>query len=646
MEHLPPQIIPLMIGTAGHVDHGKTSLVKNLTGHETDRHPEERERGMSIDFGIAPFVLSDGRVAGIIDVPGHEDFIRNMVAGASSIDVLMLVVAADDSVMPQTVEHLRIVQLLGMAKLLVVVTKSDLVSPDILGVVKEELRELILRAGFPDAPILTVSNITQEGIAEVRQTLERFVDVPPRDEGRRAFRMDIRSVFSMKGHGTVLTGVPRAGSLRAGEEVEILPLGTKATVRSIQNYRRQTDQTAAHVSSAINLRDVDASTIHRGMTLAKSGVYRSVETAIALFKNDSFEPIAKRAKFRFASGTSTVNVSARLIAHEELAPGATGFMHIRLEPGLVLAAGDRYILRPTAAGPTIGGGMVLAVDTGRMRRISDDLLERLDAAHEAAESGDYFMSQLYAGPRAVFRNVELLRLTQCLEADATLMLKERIREGKLTDLGGNCSIITSRIGEVGRALTKAVGRYHLLNRYAWGMKPAYVTELLGIEPGAFDTLFGLLKADTELVQKHSRLALSSFQPQVDGAQIKQRELVLDAITKAGITSIARGSLLDQTKLTEKDLRHITKLLADEDLIVVLQNNYLLRTLYESTRQQLLQLFTEQPLIEINDFRARTQTSRNVAALILDSFDAEGMTKRTEAGRTLVQKRRPGEAKRP
>jgi len=629
-------ILPFMIGTAGHVDHGKTSLVRNLSGFDTDRHPEERNRGMSIDFGVAPFSLPSGRLVGIIDVPGHEDFIRNMVAGASSIDLLMLVVAADDSVMPQTKEHLRILKLLGVSKLIAVITKTDLVSEEILPLVREEVQKLAGEHGFGEIRVFPVSNSSKAGIEELRAALDE-ISIPKREEDlERAFRMDVRAVFSMKGHGTVITGVPKSGVIHSGDTLELLPPKQQSIVRGIQTYRQESSSAQAHVSSAINLRDLDASLAHRGMTLCAKGVYNSVQHALGQVKNDSSNlSIRKRAKFRLHAGTAAVTVSMRVIDRDEIPPGGEAYAHFRFEQPLVLATGDRFLLRGIGSESTYGGGRILGVNTGRPRRLSDEFFERLVQASEALQTSDFFSSQLYVGERIVFQDSEILLQTQCLEALAQRQLKDKTAAKLIAPIGTAAWLFLPRLNELVMRLKKALTKYHLLNPHAWGMKPNYVAELLQIPVGSFDQLFQYLGKSKELQLKHGRLALNTFQPQISARELQLREGALDAITKAGNQSLAKGNLLEALPMSSVEQRTVVKLLTEENLIVVLGNNFLLRSVYDDCREMLLDLFRAQKVVDLAAFREKSGTSRNVAALILDSFDAEGLTKRTEAGRVLL-----------
>lgn len=414
-----PLIVPVMVGTAGHVDHGKTALVKLLTGCDTDTLPEEKKRGLSIDLGFAPFLLQGARMVGIIDVPGHEDFIRNMVAGASSIDVLILIVAADDGIMPQTIEHLKIVSLLRTPQVMAVITKIDLVSVDRQEEIKEKVQYFLAEHGFPDAPVILESNKTGDGIATVRKTINQLVESVKRPIQERAFRMDVERVFSVQGHGTVVTGIPSSGRCAIGDALELFPGPKRTACRAIQKYNRISEETQAHVCSAINVSNIKVTDVERGMTLAAPGVYRQASWALLSVRNVHDSIAMKRnQQLRFCSGTSTRVVSGLLIGSSSLGPGEQGFMHIRILDPMVLAAGDKFILRSLSPSATIAGGVVLTVNSDSRKKKSSFKTESLEAARTAAENNDAFLSELIAGNLLVISQRDVLFMAQCREEQA------------------------------------------------------------------------------------------------------------------------------------------------------------------------------------------------------------------------------------
>jgi selenocysteine-specific elongation factor len=634
-----PEILAIMLGTAGHVDHGKTALVRHLTGVNTDRHKEEQARGMSIDFGVAPLLLPGGRLVGIIDVPGHEDFIRNMVSGAASIDVLMLIVAADDAVMPQTIEHMQIVSLLGLAQVMVVITKIDLVDADLLELVKEDVAKFMAQTGFPEAPMLCVSNETGEGIEQVKNALTQLLATVKREPDRRAFRMYARDVFSIKGYGTVITGVPCSGSIKAGDNLELLPARKLTGLRAVQTYKHETDSTQAHVSAALNLRDLQPDEVSRGMVLAEPGVFGPSRSALAWIRNTSgVKPLKQRSKLKFHVGTAAVVANVRLINVPELAPGAAGFAAFHFEQPLVFAAGDKFVLRVLSPADTIGGGIILSINAGRLRRKTPLLEARLNKALERARQGDVLGSELYAGSSALVKDDQLSRLAQTDKARAHVLITEKQAAGEMIKLSEGKWLIAKRGSEISKQLKKLLARYHGENKYAWGMKPAYVAELLGLPVGAMDKLSQILFCDGEIVTKHGYLALKSFSPEINEREMKLREAVVVRVTQAGAGSVARGDLQAELSMSNAEVKLITKLLVDEGIVCVLGNNYMLRTIVEECRTKLFELFAQNPVVELGPFREKTGLSRNIAVIVLEHFDSEGLTRRQGNGRILAHRK--------
>lgn len=635
----PPMILHAIVGTAGHVDHGKTSLVRLLTGCETDRLPEEKARGMSIDLGFAPCLLHGRRVVGIVDVPGHRDFIRNMVAGASSIDVLLLVVAADDGVMPQTDEHMRIVNLLRTPQVMVALTKIDMVSPEMAELARQDVAAFLARAGYPDAPIIPVSNKTGQGIGEIRDTIDVLVEqVRTRTPDLRAFRMNVERVFSVKGYGTVATGIPVSGRAALGEKLELLPAGHELTVRTVQSYKLDSDAAVANCCCAINVRDIDAQLVMRGMTLADQGIYRSTRELIVHLVNSCEDQILKRRfEATLHSGTSAITASIKFLQAEMLAPGEEGFAHVILDEPLTIAAADRFILRQASPGTTLGGGTVLSVREQRLRR-HEEVSQRLSLSLQFARIGDYLMADMLAGPGAIASASEALRLTQCPPETAQARLAAAVVAGHLTDLAG-AYLVTSRISEIAERLHATLARYHQANPYAWGMTANHVCEELSLQPKAFAALAPLL-VPFGMVVKHGRLALESFKPPISERLMQLRDTLLHAIKEAGVLGPARGDLMKQHGIVEADMKLLTKLLLGDGSVLLIDGNFILREVFDQSRATLIGLFDGREVVDISAFREAIGGTRKMAVAMLDAFDVEGVTRRVSAGRVLLSPRQP------
>jgi selenocysteine-specific elongation factor len=357
----------VIVGTAGHIDHGKTALVRALTGIDTDRLKEEKERGISIDLGFAHLELAQDLRLGLVDVPGHERFIKNMLAGAGGIDLVLFVIAAEESIKPQTREHFDICRLLNIPKGIVVLTKADLVDADILELVRLEVDEFVRGSFLENAPVVAVSSTTGQGIAELRAELEKLAAAAAAKDASRYFRLPIDRSFSMRGFGAVITGTLISGSVRSEQEVEVLPGGGRVRVRGIQVHGEAVQRAAAGQRTALNIAGVDAGEIRRGMMLAEAGRFRSTTSIDCSFELlPGAKPLKHRAPIHFHAHTAEVEAEIRGIGTTEaIKPGSRRYVRIVLREPLLLLPGDRFIVRMFSPVVTIGGGVVLDIAAPR-----------------------------------------------------------------------------------------------------------------------------------------------------------------------------------------------------------------------------------------------------------------------------------------
>src|SRR5215469_315310 len=368
----------VVAGTAGHIDHGKTALVKALTGIDADRLEEEKRRGITIDLGFAHLDLSSGLRIGFVDVPGHERFVKNMLAGVGGIDLALFVVAADESIKPQTREHFDICRLLEIPRGVVVLTKSDLADADMLGLVKLEVEELTAGSFLAGAPIVPVSSTTGAGIAALRAELERVArSVPARDSSGH-FRLPIDRVFSVKGFGTVVTGTLISGAVEKEQEVEVFPSSQRVRVRGVEVHGSQAARAAAGQRTALNLAGIEPADLKRGDVLAAPGIFRAVsqfDCRLQLLL--SAKPLKHRAPVHFHSGTAEIEAEVRLFGAASIKPGQTAYARIVLRDPALLLPGDRFIIRMFSPVVTIGGGAVVDIGERRYRR-DENPAARLD----------------------------------------------------------------------------------------------------------------------------------------------------------------------------------------------------------------------------------------------------------------------------
>ncbi len=376
----------VIVGTAGHIDHGKTSLVRQLTGIDTDRLPEERARGISIDLGFAHFDSQDVHF-GIVDVPGHERFVKNMVAGATGVDVALLVVAADDGVMPQTREHLEIMDLLGIAAGVVAITKIDLVAADFVELVEAEVQEHLRGTFLENALVVPISSLTGAGIDRLKEALVEVARGRELSTRAELFRMPIDRVFSVPGHGTVVTGSVIGGEVRAGDTLELLPEQVSVRVRGVQSHSQSVDQSGARRRTAVNLAGIKADEVHRGQELAAPGFLHPSQRLLVKVRCLASSPVALRDRMRLGLHLGTGETAVRLVLkNRTIEPGETGFAELRVAAPVVAAWGQRFILRRQSPPLTLAGGFVLDPALDRRIRIPDLAAwgAPLDAADEEA----------------------------------------------------------------------------------------------------------------------------------------------------------------------------------------------------------------------------------------------------------------------
>lgn len=628
---------PAMIGTAGHVDHGKTSLVKILTGCDTDKLKEEKERGLSINLGFAPCALSGERMVGIVDVPGHIDFIRNMVSGASSIDILILVVAADDGIMPQTVEHLQIIKMLSSPKLMVALTKIDLVDEEMVELAKEEITDFLSEMGFPDVPVMPVSNIKLDGVSAVKNKIEEMVDDLDGKHDQRLFRMNIQKHFSVKGMGTVATGIPISGELNIDDPLVLLPDMKDTTVRALQNYKLDTDHTASKICCAVNIRDINEEELERGMSLIAPGAYKSEESAIVTVQNISKKYTIKHNNtLRFHCGTFESKVKISIIGSNSIKPMCNGYAKLLFDKPIVLAAGDRFVIRETTPSMTVGGGRVLLPGSFRFKRSSEEFAQRLTKAEEYLDNEDFLSAQLIISEKPYFSKDEIIAFS-CLGMGKTDdLIQAKLKDGFLSDLTGDCFLVTKRLPELFVKVSKILKKYHSSHKYSWGIDSSALANMLDLKKKSAAVLIKeIVKNSPEFQFTHGRLSLKSFSPAITEKQIKQKDAILDIIREAGFEATAKGTVVNELNIAEKEFRLLSNILIEEDEIVVMGKYYISKECFEQCELKLRELATEKGVIELKDYRDLINTGRNITVIILEKFDSLGITKRFPEGRKLI-----------
>ncbi len=636
-------IQPIVIGTAGHIDHGKSTLVKALTGTDPDRWQEEKDRGMTIDLGFARMDLPDGRRVGIVDVPGHERFIRNMVAGASGIDLVMLVVAADDGVMPQTREHLAIMQMLGVAHGFVALTKIDLVEEDMVALAEEDVREAVEGTFLEGAPILRVSAITGEGL-EALQTLlcEMAAQAEPRSaEG--VFRMPIQRVFSARGFGTILTGIPVSGTVAVGETLEVLPSGQKGKVRGIQAYHEPTDRARAGHSTALNLADVDHHRVARGDVVATSGFFKPVKmvgarlTALASLDR----PITNRMAVRVHTGTADSRGEIVLLDVDEIGPGASGLVQFRMDEPLVCAAGDAFVVRLASPALTLGGGVILEESRYRLKRFKGFVIDELERQARSLGSAEALLEAQLA--RATGRWVALEALAVELKRDKreTRELLEQLRaKEKALSPGPGERWIHVEAFEVSLAEAQdAISGWLAENPLRQVVDVREVRSRTDFEPAFLSVVLEELERRGELRLEPGGLIRPAGRAiELDEETAALRTAVLARVCEARFQPPSKAELAESLGCAPDVLGKIFELLVDETLITRVGGDlFLARESLDEARAAIVANCTEHGQLEIPALRDRLGTTRKYLIPLLEHFDAEGLTLRQRGNRVLKRR---------
>ncbi len=558
-------IFNVVIGTAGHIDHGKSSLVKRLTGIDPDRLPQEKERGLTIDLGFAPLVLKTGLRVGLIDVPGHEKLVKNMVAGATGIDLVILVVAADDGVMPQTEEHVAIMDLLDIRHGIVAITKIDMVEEDLRELVREDIKESLKDTFLRDAPIQELSSITGEGIDEFLQLLhDQLSEVRPRDESG-VFRMPIQRVFSSKGFGTVVTGVPVRGQAEIGATLEVVPLGQTGRVRGIQAYMESTDLARAGHSSAINLTDIDYRHVHRGMVLTEPGYFHGAAMfeASLHYLSSNRRPLLHQAPVRIHVGTAEGLGRVYLLEKKVVEPGEQTFAQFRLDEPIVVAPGDRYVVRSYSPAFTIGGGEILDQSRWRLKTGKDYVITQLRERAEAVGDTDLLvMNTLSRAGFEALTGKELSRRAGLSTEEMKERIESLVEAGHLRSASRAGSYLSLERLDAAKVQTLRVAReFFESHPRRRTLDKLQLKRSLSAGDVFFQDLLVCLSEEGALEESSGgRLKFRDYGPHLSEADQEIREQTLAAIREAAFTPPAPAELAEQHGWSEQVTSDITALL--------------------------------------------------------------------------------------
>ncbi len=612
----------IILGTAGHIDHGKSALVKALTGVDPDRLKEEKERGITIDLGFADIHYPDGLTVGIVDVPGHERLVRNMLAGVGGIDIVLMVIAADEGVMPQSREHLAICSLLNIKSGIVVVTKTDLVEEEWLELVNDEIREFVRGTFLEGAGIVNVSSKTGENIDLLREEIHRLARrVRPKPTGG-LFRLPIDRVFSLKGFGTVVTGTALSGMIALDSQVQVLPADIRSKVRGLQSHGKPIEKAYAGQRVALNLQGVQKEELKRGAVVVEPDRFRptqAVEAELALLKD---APVLKnKARVHFHLSTSEVIGRVILYDRGELSPGESSFCQIRLEEAVVAVSGDRFIIRRFSPVVTIGGGVIL--DSQARKRRKKEGLDDLRVYRDGALGEKIATKVRKSGVRGMTHHL-LQGWINADTADIDRAIERLKEEGLLVQFEDR--LIHRDIFEgLRERIADTLRRFHENNPLKPGMSKEVLRSLFGIEQRTFQ---GILSIMGEVVVEKDTVRLADFTVAVTDRYRKIKREVLELLRREGFQPPGKEDLAEYFSLQLKEMEDILKLMAQEGSITRITDSfYLLAEDYERMLKLLREYYSGKESMSVGEFRDLLGTTRKYALPFLEHLDSNKITLR-------------------
>jgi len=636
---MPDQPKSVIVGTAGHIDHGKSSLVEALTGTHPDRLEEEKRRGITIDLGFA-FLEEAGVRFGFVDVPGHERFVTNMLAGAAGVDLVLLVIAADESIKPQTREHFDICRLLGVKRGIVVLTKSDLVDADTAGLVRLEVEDYLRGSFLEGAPIVPVSTRTRAGLLELKDALLAATQQISGKNASRYFRLPIDRAFAIKGFGAVVTGTLISGSVGPDDEVQLFPGGEFLRVRGVQSGGKTVDRAQAGQRTAVNLAGIEHTALRRGMTLATPGKFRVTRRIDALLELlPSARKLKQRTRVHFHSGTSETVSEAFLHSSKELAPGQSAFVQLRFQHDLLVLAGDRFIVRQFSPVTTIGGGVVLdplarrptVRDTGRVTFL--ETLERGDRPEVLAAMID----------RAVLGLTleEVAARTGWAADEISATVKHLLTTGRVKVLSAEPLVLLTKksFDDVQQKITTRVEKFHKENPLLPGISREGLRSSLGkrVRPEAFRAALDDLLAQKKLDAQGEIVKRAGATISLDPEEARAKEEIEKAFATAGLAVPSVREVLSKLPVDPRRAEKILQILLRDKVLVRVTPDLIFHRDALAQLRDRLSVFkkTKGERISVPVFKELTGITRKYAIPLLEYLDRERVTRRAGDERVIL-----------
>jgi|WetSurMetagenome_2_1015567.scaffolds.fasta_scaffold00063_28 selenocysteine-specific elongation factor len=623
---IPDRMTGVILGTAGHIDHGKSALVKALTGADPDRLKEEKERGITIDLGFANLSFPEKNlVVGIVDVPGHERLIKNMLAGAGGIDILLMVVAADEGIMPQSREHLAICNLLKIKNGIVVITKTDLVDSDWLQLVTEDVKGFVKGTFLEGADIIAVSSKTGHNLDLLKQKICDLAAAVTPKPVKGIFRLPVDRVFTQKGFGTVVTGTAISGAINVEDAVEILPSGIKSRVRGLQTHGRSVAQAYAGQRIGLNLQGVERELLKRGDVVVMPDRFTPTNAVDARLEMlDGAPTVKSRSRVHFYCGTSESLARIIIYGADEVRAGESCFCQFRLEDPVVSLSGDRYIIRRFSPLETMGGGAIL--DPHPVKRKRKMGLEDLEL-FERGSLPDRIEALVR---RAGFRGYGILQIEGWFSSELPEI------EAAIDRLAGRGILTRNRgrlfhrdvIADLGRKLKDILKKYHSANPLKTGMPKEELRACIMSEAGEGDAIFDLVAGMADIVFEKDAVRLKAFTVSLSVSGEGVRDRIIAALEKAGFQPPVKAELALELRISEKETDDMLKLLAGEGALVRINDSmYITRSRHEKMIGLLRGFFAAKSEMGVAEFRDLLATSRKYSIPFLEYLDSHRITLR-------------------
>lgn len=630
-----------IIGTAGHVDHGKTLLIKALTGMDTDRLKEEKKRGITIDLGFAWLTMPDGERVGIVDVPGHERFVKNMLSGAGGINLALLVVAADDGVMPQTREHLDILSLLDIQQGIVVITKADLVEEEWIDIVKEDIAKAVKDTFLRDAPMVAVSSYTGQGIDALRALIFEKAQAAANHNLSRPFRVPVDRVFSVEGFGTVITGTLIEGSLSEGDEVEIYPSGLRSSIRNLQVHSQDVETAWAGQRVAVNLAGIKRDEVSRGDTIAAPRSMRNTRMLDVKIRalSEGKRTLKNGSRLHFYHGAREELCKLSLLGCDALSPGQEAYAQLRFTEEVAAKKGDRFIVRFYSPIETVGGGIVLDPSPQKHRRGDEQVRQALRVRETGSASENLLQAILDASPRFT----QLAEVQKLLAMDSETFrqqLESLLAEGSVIRLSAKTAIAADFKDTLGRRLCKILRDYHAANPLQAGMRRDELRGRLmpGRELSLADKMLSLYEQEGLIVASGPKIALSDFRIEYSESEKKLRDEIGAQMLASEFTPPSPEELFAQRPKEKAAAKRVFDALLDTGVLTMVAPQMVFRAETVEKARAMVEAFArEHGQITLAQFRDMIGASRKYALALLEYFDRQGITRMENDARVLVKK---------